>query len=131
MDRGVFIAGTDTGVGKTVVSCLLAEVWRRAGRRVAVMKPYAAGGWSDTDALIRSAGGHLTRGEVTPIFYKRPLAPVVRDFDVLPAKAGIQELERLSKSLGPGFRRGDDRVDGELERIRRIFSVLKTTHDRV
>lgn len=94
--NGVFIAGTDTGVGKTVVSCLLAEGLRRAGLRVAVMKPYAAGSWEDTDALIRAAGGGISRAEATPVFYKRALAPAVRGF---PAVRIRGEFARIQKTL--------------------------------
>jgi dethiobiotin synthetase len=41
--RGIFITGTDTGVGKTYVACLLIEALKKSGLRVAVMKPVAAG----------------------------------------------------------------------------------------
>lgn len=41
--HGIFVTGTDTGVGKTYVGCLLAEVLKRRGLKVAVMKPVAAG----------------------------------------------------------------------------------------
>lgn len=41
--RGVFVTGTDTGVGKTVVTVALIEALKRAGLRVAGMKPVAAG----------------------------------------------------------------------------------------
>lgn len=41
--RGVFITGTDTEVGKTVVSCALLHACRRAGVRAVGFKPVAAG----------------------------------------------------------------------------------------
>ncbi len=40
---GVFIAGTDTGVGKTFVSCALLHALRAAGMRAIGMKPVASG----------------------------------------------------------------------------------------
>ena len=55
--RGIFITGTDTGVGKTVVACALVRALRDEGARVAVMKPVASGafqtpeGLRNTDAL--------------------------------------------------------------------------------
>lgn len=76
--RGVFIAGTDTGIGKTVVSCLLAEALRGAGLSVGVMKPYAAGGWEDSRALQKAAGSAQPLEEITPVYFKKPLAPGVR-----------------------------------------------------
>ena len=62
--KGVFVTGTDTGVGKTVIACALARGLRAAGRRVAAMKPVAAGaeptaaGLRNLDAvlLMRAAG---------------------------------------------------------------------------
>jgi len=41
--RGVFVTGTDTGVGKTVVSAAIATTWRRAGREVVYVKPVQSG----------------------------------------------------------------------------------------
>lgn len=41
--RGVFVTGTGTEVGKTVVSAAIANTARRAGRRVAVFKPAVSG----------------------------------------------------------------------------------------
>jgi dethiobiotin synthetase len=91
----LFITGTDTGVGKTVISCLLVEALRRAGKRVGVMKPYASGSWDDTDALIRAAGGKFRRRDVTPVYFREPLAPAVR---------GLGSAADL-KLILPAFRR--------------------------
>lgn len=41
--RGVFVTGTDTGVGKTIVSAAIAATWRRAGRAVVYVKPVQSG----------------------------------------------------------------------------------------
>ena len=43
MTQGFFITGTDTGVGKTLVSVALTRAFVAAGKRAAVMKPVAAG----------------------------------------------------------------------------------------
>ncbi|MDH5263606.1 MAG: AAA family ATPase, partial [Betaproteobacteria bacterium] len=64
MIRGVFVTGTDTGVGKTLVACALVHALRARGLVVAPMKPVAAGAilregaWAneDTLALGRAAG---------------------------------------------------------------------------
>ena len=40
---GLFVTGTDTGVGKTVVAGGIADWFRRQGTRVAVLKPIATG----------------------------------------------------------------------------------------
>jgi dethiobiotin synthetase len=58
---GVFVTGTDTGVGKTVASVALLQALRAEGRSVAGMKPVASGcertpeGWRNEDALALQA----------------------------------------------------------------------------
>ncbi|MDG2332839.1 MAG: dethiobiotin synthase [Myxococcota bacterium] len=73
---GLFISGTDTGVGKTLVGCLLAQALSESGQRVGVMKPVETGvrenGPMDAMALARAAGGHSTPAQVCP--YTFPLA---------------------------------------------------------
>jgi dethiobiotin synthetase len=75
--KGLFITGTDTGIGKTVVAQCLARLLKEKGVRVGVMKPYASGGWQDTDRLRRAAGVSESRRDVTPAFYPAPVAPAV------------------------------------------------------
>ena len=43
IEKGVFVTGTDTGVGKTIVSASIALNLHRLGKRVAVMKPVQTG----------------------------------------------------------------------------------------
>jgi dethiobiotin synthetase len=74
------VTGTDTGVGKTLVSCALATGLRRAGLRVAAMKPVETGVASndpnrDGARLARAAGGLLPLSVVAPLVYPDPLAP--------------------------------------------------------
>ena len=85
MTRGVFITGTDTGVGKTVVAAGLAACLRSRGIRVGVMKPFATGSVMrgpdrvSLDALfLRDAAG-CTDGlsVVNPVCLREPLAPLV------------------------------------------------------
>jgi dethiobiotin synthetase len=82
--RGVFVTGTDTGVGKTFAACALVHALRARGLRVAPMKPVAAGaveqdgGWAseDTLALARAAGPDAPAlGEITPVLLREPMAP--------------------------------------------------------
>lgn len=51
MSRGIFITGTDTGVGKTVVAAALVRLLARHGQRVAGLKPVASGALSTPDGL--------------------------------------------------------------------------------
>jgi len=74
---GLFISGTDTGVGKTWVACRLAEWGKAQGWRVGVLKPAESGGGGDARALIRASGRRLPLDLVRPYSFKRPLAPAV------------------------------------------------------
>lgn len=82
--RGVFIAGTDTGVGKTVVAGLLARSLHLKGVNVGVMKPVACGceveasgelRSEDSEFLMRAAQCDDAIELVTPIMLRDPLAP--------------------------------------------------------
>jgi dethiobiotin synthetase len=51
MSRSVFVAGTDTGIGKTFVSCALLRALRADGLRAVGMKPVASGCVATPDGL--------------------------------------------------------------------------------
>jgi len=84
MAKGIFITGTDTGVGKSVASAALALLLRRQGHTVAVMKPVTSGALErdgklvseDAELLCFAAGTPLTP-DCTPYLLKAPLAPSV------------------------------------------------------
>ena len=83
--RGLFVTGTDTGVGKTFVAAAIARSLVVTGRKVGVLKPVATGatregdGWrsGDAEALIEAIGGGVGLDRVAPILYEEPLAPPV------------------------------------------------------
>jgi dethiobiotin synthetase len=76
---GLFITGTDTGVGKTLVACALARGLREAGIDVGVMKPVETGvpiaGPADAKALVRAAGVSDPLELVCPLQFELPAAP--------------------------------------------------------
>jgi dethiobiotin synthetase len=72
-----FITGTDTGVGKTLLTGLLLCHLRADGRRALAMKPFCSGSTADVDFLHGLQGGELTRDEINPFFFEEPLAPLV------------------------------------------------------
>jgi dethiobiotin synthetase len=77
---GLFVVGTDTGVGKTRLASAIARTLVEEGRRVGVLKPVAtgtAGVDDDTSALLAAVGGGIPRERVTPITFEEPLAPPV------------------------------------------------------
>jgi dethiobiotin synthetase len=76
----VFIAGTDTEVGKTRVATAMVRAFVRTGRKVAVMKPVAAGaeatpqGLRNADALELMAAANVTVAYPTSNPFCFPLA---------------------------------------------------------
>ena len=76
MKRSVlFITGTDTGVGKTVLACWLTRYLCDAGARVAALKPVCSGGREDARRLHAAGAGALTLDEINPWHYRAPVAP--------------------------------------------------------
>ena len=78
-DRLVVVAGTDTEVGKTWVTCRVADHLRRAGRTIAVRKPVqsflAGDGATDAELLGRASGEDPQRVCPTHRWYGVPMAP--------------------------------------------------------
>lgn len=79
--RGVFVIGTDTGVGKTTIAAGLAWALRTRGIDVGVMKPVETGvgrrGPSDAATLRLAAGVTDPLTDVAPYRLTAPLAPLV------------------------------------------------------
>ena len=82
---GIFITGTDTNVGKTMIAAALAWLMRRKGIDVGVMKPFATAEkifskkYKSTDSAIlaKAAQVHDSDQEINPFFYAIPAAPLV------------------------------------------------------
>ena len=80
--RGIFITGTDTGVGKTLVTSALVVCLSQRGIDVGVMKPIETGvsrsakAQSDGARLRRAAGSHDSMAEVCPYVFRLPVAPL-------------------------------------------------------
>lgn len=83
MRRHLFVAGTDTGIGKTHAAQALVHAFRRAGERVAGMKPVASGsartpeGLRNDDALALQAASAPSPPyeDVNPIALEEAVAP--------------------------------------------------------
>jgi len=71
----LFVTGTDTGVGKTVLTAMLLAFLRERGGRVLAMKPFCSGGRDDARLLQSLQKECLTLDEVNPFYFDRPLAP--------------------------------------------------------
>jgi len=83
MSGGWFITGTDTGVGKTRIACLLLEALAREGRRAIGMKPVASGcretavglRSEDAESLLAASGGSVDYAEINPYAFVPAIAP--------------------------------------------------------
>lgn len=111
LEKGIFVTGTDTGVGKTLVASGLARLLKDRGVDVGVMKPVATGAKRLSDRLLSEDARMLMQAArcedpypiVNPICLHSPLAPTV--------------AARV------------DRRPIELERIWTAFEALKKRHD--
>jgi dethiobiotin synthetase len=99
--RGLFVTGTDTGIGKTVVACALLAGYAARGLRAVGMKPIAAGlelidgesRHADVEALIAAGNVAAPRDLVNPYCFPEPIAPHIGA-----ARAGIRiDLERIAR----------------------------------
>lgn len=73
--KGVFITGTDTGVGKTYFTALLTRRLRAEGIPAIALKPVASGDRSDATQLAEAMNGALPMAKINPIHFSTPLAP--------------------------------------------------------
>jgi dethiobiotin synthetase len=77
LQRTIVITGTDTGIGKTMLTALLASHWRASGHDVAALKPICSGGRGDARVLRRAMGHALTLDEINPWHFRAPVAPLL------------------------------------------------------
>lgn len=92
LPRGLFITGTDTGVGKTVVAAGLVRLAAGSGRRVVGLKPIASGagrtpdGLRNEDALALATEGsvRLPYALTNPLCFEPAIAP-----HIAAAEAGV------------------------------------------
>ena len=82
---GLFITGTDAGVGKTVIAGAIAKILTDNGLKAGVFKPIAVGCrhcWDgivshDTEFLADCANSDLPLSTITPVGYITPAVPIV------------------------------------------------------
>ncbi len=84
--RGLFITGTDTGVGKTHIACEIVRDLRAAGHRVGAFKPACSGAsikadgrphWDDVERLRNALCRDVSDDQLCPQRFLAPLAPPV------------------------------------------------------
>ncbi len=75
--RIIFITGTDTGVGKTVLATGLVRHFCSQGIPVGAYKPVCSGGRDDAEALHVALGGTLTLDEINPWHFRAAVSPLL------------------------------------------------------
>jgi len=116
-----FITGTDTGVGKTLISCALLHRFSAQGRRTVGMKPVAAGCDAEghnEDALQLLAAGNVAvdYGTINPYCLQHTIAPhiaaqragalidlsvIAKSYKMLAAQADVVIVEGAGGLLVP------------------------------
>jgi dethiobiotin synthetase len=143
---GVFVTGTGTEVGKTVVAAVIARTLAAAGQRVAVFKPAVTGleefsaggpkgdtagdlsahrrrGGADHEILREASGSEQSNEEIAPYRFGPPMSP-----HLAAEQAGVEiEPERLRAAANAAVRPADvlvcEGVGGLLVPLSRTYSV--------
>jgi dethiobiotin synthetase len=109
--KGIFITGTDTGVGKTIAAATLARLLREKGVNVGVMKPVTSGCREESGRLVSEDAELLAWGaglagvdaDVAPYLLRQPIAP---------AEAASRDGVRIDfRIIGNAFSRLASRYD--------------------
>jgi dethiobiotin synthetase len=109
--RGWFIAGTDTGVGKTRAACALLTALVRSGRKAVGMKPVASGGrktaaglrCGDAEALLAAGAIAAEYTDVNPYCFEPAVAPHLAasatgvEIDLREIASRFHKLRRLTE----------------------------------
>jgi len=86
MNQGLFLTGTDTGVGKTFVAAAIVRRLRAEGVRVGAYKPAVSGCevsaegipvWNDLEVLAEALGNEFPRERICPQRFRAAVAPPV------------------------------------------------------
>jgi dethiobiotin synthetase len=99
MSRTIFITGTDTGVGKTVLTASLVHYLRSRGANALGMKPFCSGGRDDVRLLQSVQLGELSDDEVNPFFYKEAVAPLVAQRKKKGPKATLEQAVQKIRAV--------------------------------
>lgn len=105
MAKAFFIAGTDTGVGKTTVTCALLAAAKAQGLSTVALKPLASGCTMTPDGL-RNDDALALMAEMTEVLSYDEVNPVALAAPVSPHLAAAAAGRRLSIQQLAGFTRG-------------------------
>jgi len=113
MEKGVFVTGSDTGVGKTVIAGAIAAAIKAHGMDVGVMKPVASG--------AKEIDGSLVSEDV--VFLKKIIDSTNDDDLVNPV--------RLKPPIAPTIAAVKSGVPIDIDKVWKAYEVLSDRHDFV
>lgn len=121
-----FITGTDTGVGKTIVTAGIASALLRQGRDVGVIKPIGSGGipCPDAEFLAQAVSYRQTPQEIVPFSFKEPLAPYAierRGYGVVDVAQALRHIYECEKRYDYLLIEG---IGGVLVPLKLYYTVL-------
>lgn len=99
MAQGIFVTGTGTEIGKTVIAGGLAASLKQSGTNVGVMKPISTGDTADARFLKHAAQIDDELSVINPVYLRHPLAPSVAariegiEIDLSCVEAGFAGLQ--------------------------------------
>jgi dethiobiotin synthetase len=111
--RGIFVTGTDTGVGKTLVSTALMRALKSRGMKVAGMKPVASGSETTPEGLRNEDALALMREQSVPFPYE-----LVNPYAFAPA-------------IAPHIAAAHAGIAIDLKKIVAAFELLQARSDKV
>lgn len=94
MSKGIFITGTDTGIGKTRFTLSLMEALKKQGRQVSGMKPIASGAMRKNGKLINEDAELIMQHCSKPTDYEL-INPVVFELAVAPHIAANKKKQKI------------------------------------
>ena len=103
--RSVFITGTNTGAGKTILTALLLHHLRESGVDALAMKPVCTGTRDDVRLLQSLQPGGVHMHLMNPFHYKTPVAPIVAarhsacKVEVADLKAAVSSVKNICDQL--------------------------------
>lgn len=112
MNRGIFVTGTDTGVGKSIVAATLARLLRMNGVNAGVMKPVTSGCREVSGGLVSDDALLLCNAAGIP--YSEDAAPY-----------------RLREAVAPSVAAGIDGVRIDFQQIKAAYNRLAGLYDYV
>ncbi len=102
----IFVTGTDTGAGKTVLTALLLAFLREKGCNALAMKPFCSGSQADAELLYSLQNAEEFNGraglptaaldEINPFYYPEPVAPAASSALQVSLKVAVQKIRALS-----------------------------------